>query len=156
MKKATKKTINYLRKFVGHKVIRSQETIRGDFSYTRTPLILRGFSDKGEVIISYTEDSFERSLFGYVERTLPLEFTDSNWLLYSRLRKVPNSKLNKWRGKRIRRTAPMGLTGDCSYMETPVKLISASQYHLIVELADNMQIVLDYRWVNPNEWMLVE
>lgn len=155
-------TINYLRKFVGHKVVRTKRTARtGDGSYTDTVLILRGFTEKGEVIIQYAEGTFERRCFGPVEEVLPIEFTDRNWKLYSRVRKVPDSELNKWRGKKIRRTTPT-IGGDRSYMREPVKLIAASRYHLIIEYTEAMgwlqgtQQLLRYEFANPKEWELAE
>ncbi len=116
MNKATKRTVNYLRKYVGHVIIRTKETtVIADFSYTDSPIILKGFTEEGELIIQYAEGTLERRSLGSEERILPLRFTDRNWKLYSRVRRVQDSELKKWVGKKIRRTTPTKIKGDHSH-----------------------------------------
>lgn len=134
MNKTTKENVNHLRRLVGHKVIRKGPTaMHGDFSYTEDPLILVGFTEKGKIICRYAEETFLGRIFGSRENVLPLEFTDRNWMLYSRVTKGRNSELSKWNGRKILRTRPTARRGDKSFMEEPVKLIAASKYHLVVE-----------------------
>lgn len=153
MNKATRKTVNHLRRLVGHKVIRTKQTVGiRDFSYTDKPLILKGFTNKGEMIIQYA---------GYTkERTLPLYFTDRNWKLYSRALNVEDSELSKWKGKKILRTTPTKKIHSTSFMREPAKLIAASKYHMIVEFTcgglQGMRTMLNCEYTNPKEWKLAE
>lgn len=158
MKKAIKKNVNYLRRLIGHKIIRTKETaIYGDFSYTSDPVILKGFTEKGEMIIQLPKESI---FFKLGECKLPIEFTDRNWKLYNRVRKVGDNKLNKWKGKKILRTVPTKHLGDRSYMDEPVKLITASKYHIIFEFTEpflqGKSYCANYDFSNPKEWKLEE
>lgn len=161
MNKAIKKNVNYLCKLVGHKVIRTKPTaVGGDFSYTSEPLILKGFTKEGRIICQYAEETFGTRFFGSKERILPLSFTDRNWKLYSRILKVADSELSKWKGKKILRTKPTARTQSRSFMDKPAKLIAASKYHMIVEFTrpdlQGVQCILNCDYTNPKEWKLAE
>ena len=162
MNKTIKKTVNSLKRFIAHTIIRTRETeIVGDFSYTDIPLILRGFSAKGEMIVQYANQTFERKVFGSTEHTLPIYFTDHNWKLYSRIKRVSDSELSKWIGKKVRRTVPTKNFGDRSFMDKPVTLVAASKYHLIIKREDSLWGTTDlytlrYEYADPREWELAE
>ncbi len=161
MNKAIRKNVNHLRRLVGHKVIRTKPTAVGrDFSYTSDPLILKGFTKKGEMIVEFAEGTLERRLFSPRERTLPLHFTDCNWKLYSRVLNVEDSELSKWKGKKILRTTPSKRINDKSFMNEPAKLIAASKYHMIVEFTcrglQGERCILNCDYTNPKEWKLAE
>ena len=161
MNKAIRKNVNHLRRLVGHKVIRTKPTAVGrDFSYTSDPLILNGFTKKGEMIVEFAEGTLERRLFSPRERTLPLHFTDCNWKLYSRVLNVEDSELSKWKGKKILRTTPSKRINDKSFMNEPAKLIAASKYHMIVEFTcrglQGERCILNCDYTNPKEWKLAE
>ena len=80
MKKAIMKTVINLSHLVGHKIIRTKETAKNkDFSYTKYPLILKGFTEKGEMIVQYEEGTLNEIILGSEEFELPLYFTDRNW-----------------------------------------------------------------------------
>ena len=159
MKKSTRKVINHLRQYVGHEVLRTK-TARGDWSYTNgSPLLLVGFTSDG--YIRYRHTGFEAQILGDKEFTLPVQFTDRNWITYKKALKAKGNELNKWRGKKIRRIRPTSTIGDHSFMsgEAPT-LISASKHHMVIMYNDiclkGKKHVLRSDYMNPEDWKLAE
>lgn len=78
MKKSLKKTIAYLRQFVGYEIIRTKPTTNVvDWSYTDEPVIFVGLTQDG--CIKYIDPKFDDKV-----RILPLTFTDRNWITFKR------------------------------------------------------------------------
>lgn len=152
MKKSIRKIVNRLRPLVGHEIIRIKPTCDGDFSYTDKKLILLGFTPKGELIIQNEKNKGSK----YYERTLPLEFTDWFWISYKRALKSGSSPLNKWCGKKIKRTTPVFMPwGEMKiYMDRNV-LIHASKHHVILSgwLGER---ILNCCFAKPEDWALDE
>ena len=152
MKKSTRKVINHLRQYVGHKVIRTRPAC-GDWSYMGdSPLVLVGFTPDGRIKCC--------QILGKQERILPIYFTDRNWITYKKALRAKGNKLNKWKGKRIRRIRPTVIFGDRSYMSEAPTLISASKHHLVIICNDidfkGEKRVLSADYANPEDWELVE
>ena len=153
MKKSLKKTINHLRKFVGHEIIRTKPTTNVvDWSYTDEPVIFVGLTQNG--CIKYIDPKFDDKVGG----VLPLTFTDRNWITFKKASKPKGNPLNKWRGKKVVRNCPT-CYGDYSFLRSDIpdneqKLISASKYHIILEDKFLGKIICDSRYNNPNDWEL--
>lgn len=158
MNKAIEENVNYLGNLVGHMVIRTKPPERSvDWSYTEIPLFLQGFSYEGKMIVEYAEGTFERKIYGSKATELPLEFTDRNWQFYSRVRMASDNKLNKWKRRKIQRIAPTKTCGDKAYMRNPVKLIVASEHHLIIyDFELGRASILNGDYTNPEEWRLAK
>lgn len=159
MKKSTRKVINRLRQYIGHEVVRTKPA-RGDWTYTGgSPLLLVGFTSDGCIRYRYT--GIEAKVYGDQEWILPFHFTDCNWITYKKALKAKGDKLNRWRGKKIRRIRPTPTIGDCSFMsgEAPT-LISASKHHMVIMRNDiglkGKKFVLRSEYVNPEDWELAE
>lgn len=76
MKKALRKTINYLNQYVGHEILRTKPE-HGDWSYTHgDPILLVGFTPDG--CIRYQHTRLDAKILGDEEYVLPLHFTDRN------------------------------------------------------------------------------
>lgn len=152
MKKSLKKTIAYLRQFVGYEIIRTKPTTEvGDWSYTDEPVIFVGLTQDG--CIKYIDPKFDDKV-----RILPLTFTDRNWITFKKASKPKGNPLNKWRGKKVVRNCPT-CYGDYSFLRSDIpdneqKLISASKYHIILEDKIVGKIICDSRYNNPNDWEL--
>lgn len=163
MKKSTRKIINSLSKYIGHEVIRTRKTMTGDWSYTDEPILLVGFTSDG--LIRYRRSGIDARLLGNGEFTLPLSFTDRNWITYKNALIAKHNKLNKWRGKKIKRIRPTSTCNDHSYMceydfEKAPTLISASKYHMVIMHNDDFlkgqTTVLRSDYMNPKDWVLAE
>ena len=163
MKKSTRKIVSRLSSYVGIEVIRTKPTVTGDWSKTDTPILLLGFTSDGR--IRYRHLGFERNIFGDVEYTLPISFTDRNWITYKKAMKPKNNPLNKWRGKKIKRVRPTATCGDCSFMcrniwDAAPTLVSASKYHMVISRNDSIwkgrQTVLRSDYMDPKDWVLAE
>lgn len=146
----TKMEEGFPRELLGHKVIRTRETeITRDFSYSDEVYIIEEVYPNGELL---GKDSKGKKI------VFSRKFNDRNWKLFSRVKNVPDNPLNKWKGKKIVRTVP-ALTPTTKHMDrsysTPVTLIIASKYHLIIEVEGERRI-LNYLWANPKEWKLAE
>lgn len=163
MKKSLKKTIAYLRQFVGYEIIRTKPTTEvGDWSYTDEPVIFVGLTQNG--CIKYI-DPKQDGCIKYIDpkiddevRIFPLTFTDRNWITLKKASKPKGNPLNKWRGKRVVRKCPT-CCGDYSFLRSDIpdneqKLISASKYHIILEDKIVGKIICDSRYNNPNDWEL--
>ncbi len=159
MKKALRKTINYLNQYIGHEILRTKPT-HGDWSYTSgdDPLLLLGFTSNG--CIRYQHTGFDARILGDEEYILPLHFTDRNWITYKKALRAKNNKLNKWKGKKIRRICPTPTVGSRSFMREPVTLISASKHHMLVMYhdygLDGQTTLLGADYMNPEDWILAE
>lgn len=149
MKKSLKKTIAYLRQFVGYEIIHTKPTTEvGDWSYTDEPVIFVGLTQDG--CIKYIDPKFDDKV-----RILPLTFTDRNWITFKKASKPKGNPLNKWRGKKVVRNCPT-CYGDYSFLRSNIpdneqKLISASKYHIILEDKIVGKIICDSRYNNPND-----
>lgn len=157
MKKSTRKTINSLRKYIGHEIIRTHP-IHGDWSYTDDPLLLTGFTPDGR--IKYIHTGNGKNIFGSKEYILPIYYTDRHWITFKKALRPKNNPLNQWIGKKIIMTHPEPITGDRSFTheECPVTLVSASRYHITIMYNDfglkGKKITLASRFNNPNDWRL--
>lgn len=146
----TKMKEGFPRELLGHKVIRTRETeITRDFSGSSEVYIIEAVYPNGELLGKDSEGK---------KHVFSPEFNDQNWKLFSRVKNVPDNPLNKWKGKKIVRRVPTQILTtkyvDRSY-STPVTLIIASKYHLIIEVEGERRI-LNYLWANPKEWKLAE
>lgn len=158
MKKSTKKTINYLKRFIGHEIIRTKPAGK-DWSYTGDdPILLVGFTSDGLIRYQYT--GFDLENLGSKERVLPIHFTDSNWITYKKALRAENNKLNQWKGKKIRRIC-ITCRGIDDYIsgEAPT-LISASKHHMVIMHNDfkrkGKKRVLGPDFVKFENWELAE
>lgn len=148
----TKKKKGFPRKLIGHKVIRTRETeITRDFSYSDEVYIIEEVTPSGNLI---GKDSKGKKI------VFSRKFNDRNWKLFSRVKKVPDNQLNKWKGKKIIRTVPTKIptTGYevNTFLSSPVTLIIASKYHIITENSEGKRIISNYLRANPKEWKLAE
>lgn len=163
MKKSTKKIVKRLERYVGQKIIRTGGTHHiGDFSYTENPLILKGFTLKGEMIVEYPKENVS---FAGNKKTLPIYFTDDLWISYRKALRPASNKLNQWKGKKVRRTCCTKRIGDGSFMcksdlEVPPTLVSASKHHVVIECNDcgfeGKRVILNCDFADPSEWELAE
>lgn len=163
MKKSLKKTIAYLRQFVGYEIIRTKPTTNVvDWSYTDEPVIFVGLTQNG--CIKYIDPKLDECMkcidprSDDTVRILPLNFTDRNWITFKKASKPKGNPLNKWRGKRVVRKCPT-CCGDESFLRNDIVgdeqiLISASKYHIILEDKFLGKIICDSRYNNPNDWEL--
>lgn len=159
MKKSTKKVINYLRQYIGHKVFRTKP-VGNDWSFTFSkPILLVGFTSDGCII--YRNTDIDAEIFNDKEYVLPICYTDRNWITYKKILNGKNNELNKWRGKKITRIFPTSIFHDYSYMfgNAPT-LISASKHHMIIMTNNNGTkksiVVLNSDYINPEDWVLAE
>ncbi len=155
MKKSTKKVISRLKPLIGKEIIRIKPTNSGDFSYTDSPLVLLGFTVKGELIIR----NEKRRDTKFYEKTLPIQFTDAFWISYKRSRRAKNNSLNKWRGQYVRRIVPIeDPFKDISFMNPAdhYRLISVSKHHVFLERSDGSMAIQNCLYANPAEWELNE
>lgn len=169
MKKSTKKTINYLKRYIGHEIIRTKPTSMGDWSYTLHPIFLLGFTNEGRMICNSEGKEIILS-FDYINR---------NWISYKKALRAKNNKLNIWRGKRIKRIHPVyhnvkrKSARDRSFREIvdksfmcifehqkPPILVSASKHHIVLKLQnvglEGEIVVVDERYAKFEDWTLVE
>lgn len=158
MKKSTRKTIKYLKRYEGHEIIRTKP-VSEDWSYTENPILLVGFTADG--CIRYRETGFNLRIFGNQELVLPIQYTDRNWITYRKALKAKDNKLNEWRGKKIRRIRPTPIIGDCSFIEASAPtLISASKHHMVIMYNDigieGDISILNRDYMNPEDWKLAE
>ncbi len=178
MKRSIKKTVQYLRRFIGKEIIRTKparfhfkdpkglvkkmdlflacldgfRSTTEDFCYTDEFQILIGFTPDGRMII--------RSSRGGSEHTLPIEFTDRNWIPMGRALRARHNTLNEYRGRMIKRIKPIFYTNyvNRSFMDEPVQLISASPYHVIVFetfYCNGSTLILGPQHANPEDWVVV-
>ena len=156
MKKTTKKFVKRLERYVGKEIIRIRQThFSGDYSFTdKDPIILLGFTPKGEMIVKYTGSR------ATVRETaiLPLEFTDDCWISYKKAITASNNRLNKWRGKKVIRICATKRLEDRSYMRSNYAptFITASRHHVLIKNDKGRNILLNCDFANPNEWELAE
>ena len=153
MKKSIKKIINYLSQYIGKEIIRTQPTawpVR-DWSYTDAPSILVGFTSEGCIQIRHT--GWEAEIFGDKIYTLPISFTDRNWITYKKALQAKHNVLNQWKGHKIRRIRP---AGDHSYMDSlnPPILVSASRYHMVIQDYKGHKALLRADYTRPEDWVL--
>ena len=141
-----KKRKEFPKKLIGHRVVRIRETVEKDFSYKDDFVIIKEVTPNEELVVVTSSGK---------EKLLPIDFNDRNWKLLSRVKNIPDSPLNKWKGRKIIRTCPTK-QGDNSYITSPVTLINASRHHIIVESRNAHKTILDYFYANPKEWKLAE
>lgn len=159
MKKSVKKTVEYLKRFVGQEVLRTKRTLAGDRSYKEDPVIIVGFTKDGHIIIRYT--GVNAVAFRNVDYILPPDFTDRNWTTKRKALKAKNSRLNQWKGKKVKRIRPTDLgcrSFMCDYDEysnEPPILISASKFHVVVRDEDGT-FLLGFDYADPADWVLAE
>lgn len=170
MKKSTKKTINYLKRYIGHEIIRTKPTSMGEWSYTLHPIFLLGFTNEGCMICRNSEGEEIILSFAYINR---------NWISYKKALRAKNNKLNIWRGKRIKRIRPVynkvkrksaldrsfrGIV-DKSFMcrfehQKPPILVSASKHHIVLKLQnvglEGEIVIVDDRYAKFEDWILAE
>ena len=135
----------------------------GDWSNTSNPIIILGFTEDG--CIKYRYSGFDKIVFGNKVYTLPISFTDRNWITYKKACRAKKNELNKWRGKKIKRIRPTTTCGDRSYMcelsfeEAPM-LVSASKYHMVIQHNNvglkGKKSILRADYIKPEDWVLAE
>lgn len=162
MRKKTKKIVNRLSMYIGFEIIRTKPTLEEDFSHTREPILLTGFTSDGRIRYRYV--GMNAYIFGNEEFILPLSFTDRNWITLKKALKAEHNALNEWRGKKIKRICPTA-TGDHSFIyeydwSKPPTLISASRHHMVIMSNDagleGRKAVLNFDFVNSKDWVLAE
>lgn len=160
MEKSTKQVVDYLKRYIGCKMIRTKRTEKNwDGSYTDHAIIFEGFTSGGLIKFRYT--GFEAKVFGTKVRTLPLDFTDRNWITYEKALRAGGSELNKWKGKRVRRIRPTEIIGDRSYMDgEPPTLVFASKHHVMIMSNEpwckGKTMLLRCDFAKPEDWELAE
>lgn len=161
MKKSTKKTVNYLSRYIGLEVVRTKP-VDGDWICTSDPILLLGFTKDGCIRFRYT--GWLAEFNNDKESLLPNYCTDRNWITYSKALRAKHNKLNEWKGKKIKRICPT-CKGGCSFMseygfEHPATLISASKYHVVIKNNDELQeghiSFLNADYNKPEDWVLTE
>lgn len=165
MKKSTRKVLNYLKQYIGNEVIRTKPPFRekgaSDWSYTDEPIIILGFTTNG--CIKCRHEGELKYIFGDKEVILPFSFTDRNWITYKKAKKAKNNKLNRWRGKKIKRISSTA-SERCDYMckyslsEAPT-LVSASKHHMVIietypEDGIEIKRILYSEFTQPGDWVL--
>lgn len=123
-----------------------------DYSYTTKPLVFDGFNGDGAISFHYPKGSLHASCFGAETKVLPKCFADGNWTLVTNVEIGVKTTLNEWRGKMIERIRPAGF--DHVACGKPVKLISATRHHVVVQSQDK-KMILDCRYAKPEDWRLV-
>lgn len=166
MKKSTRKTINFLTKYIGYEIIRTKPPAGWcyNWNYTDTPILLLGFTSDGRIRYRRTDYPF---LYGDQEFTLPPVFTDRNYITYKKALRAKGNELNKWKGKKIQRIRPTAVLGSRMYMwefaplvwESAPTLVSASKHHMVIEfdyMGKAKIKVLNSDYINPEDWVLAE
>lgn len=155
MKKSTQKTVNYLKQYIGQEILRTKPA-NGDWSYSsHDPILLVGFTSDGR--IRYRHTGFDAEILGDEEYILSIKYTDRNWITYKKAIKAKGNKLNKWKGKKIKRNCPT-ILGDFSYINDlgGYTLISASKYHMVIIDMTGSKRVLGPTFVKIEDWELAE
>lgn len=124
-----------------------------DYSHTDTPLVFDGFNGDGTIAVHYPKGSFDASCLGTKTRVIPKYFADGNWTLVTNVENGVKTALNKWHRKMIQRIRPVD-EFDRSFCDKPVKLITATRYHVVVQGQYRRKIILDYRFAKPEDWRL--
>lgn len=158
MKKSIKKTVNYLKQYIGHEIIRTRP-LHGDWSYTRDdPILLLGFTSDG--CIKYRHTGFDAIALGNKEYVLDLHYTDRNWITYKKAIKAKNNQLNRWKGQKIRRIRPADNSISFMDKKDAPTLIAASKYHIVVMHnsvgIEGMKSTLDSRYNRLEDWEIAE
>lgn len=148
-----KKSRQYLERYIGKEIIRTAP-VNGCWKFTNYPILLLGLLD-GQIRFQFTRE--HREIHGTEEFTLDKSFTDCKWIMYKEALQAKENSLNAWKGRKIHRIRPTA-TNEGSFMNTPVILISASKYHMVVKMTGDFLngrvFVLDARFCNPEDWEL--
>ncbi len=159
MKKSTQKMVKRLSQYIGKEIIRTgPNRVDGSRSFLEVPIILKGFTSKGEIIYTYLPDSILAVVHGTDEKILKVSYTDNQWKLLSELFEPKDNDLNQYLGHQIKMVRPViysNGTEDYSYVNDSVKLISATKYHLVVE-DDSENTILSFEFAKPEDWVLAE
>ena len=156
--------------------------VGNDWSFTRNVMIFDGISENGNMLIHFRDESHFTKTFGNQPKEVPYR---AGWMPANILFEGMKSELSKYEGHYIKQIQPIllrsGITPipsksaipsrrfstsnvytrthtdyfDKSYMSTPVKLLSATQYHLVIEV-NGVQKILDSRYAKPGSWILAE
>lgn len=158
MKKSIRKTVRYLRRYIGHEIIRTKPANEENFFTSGAPILLVGFTKDGCIRYRYTGIATE--IFGNKEFTLDNCYTDRNWITYKKAVRPKHNVLNNWRGKKIKRIRPT-IYNDVNFMlGEPPTLISASKYHMQIQYNDTgrkgKKFVLGSIYIKPKDWVLAE
>ncbi len=158
MKKSTKEMVKRLSQYIGKEIIRTGPNRVGSRSFLEDPIILKGFTSKGEIIYTYLPDSTSAAVYGTDEKILKVSYTDNQWKLLSELFEPKDNDLNQYIGHQIQMVRPAIYSNgneDYSYVNYSVKLISATKYHLVVE-DDSENTILSFEFAKPEDWVLAE
>jgi len=151
-------------KMIGYAIIRTAPTCSvEDYSHSDSPILLLGFTERGAIRYQFLGAN-RRILDGCVH-TLPLDFTDENWILYEEaFIEDSTNPLNKFKGEKIHRICPITVETieDCeseydydrSYMDNAVELVVASKHHMIVRDEDGKLNIMHLQFSKPEEWAL--
>lgn len=137
----------------GVEYIRIAPTKYGDYSRTDSAMCFDGIAPDGCYLMHYPKGSLDEVCFGTEVQKMPTEFSDNNWRPANNPIVGVKSSLHKWKGQLVRRIRPAGI--DLSYMDRPVRLVSATRYHVVVAKPESgYELVLDIRYANPDDWEL--
>lgn len=163
MRKSIKKTINYLKRYMGKEIIRTKPVLHpalrpavkgyvGAWPTLRSPCkgsddlaiftkLKTGdysYTDDPIILTGFTEDGrikFQRP-DETTENTLNIEFTDRSWISFNKsLKHKNNLPLSQWKGKKIVRTVPT-ILGVTDFMNYPLTLKAVSKHHIHGECDD--------------------
>ena len=125
-----------------------------DYSYTDTPIVFDGFNEDGTMTFHHPKGGLDSYFLGVGTWVLPSFFADTNWILTRNVENGYKTLLNKWGGKMIQRIRPVSIY-DQSYCDEPVKLITATRYHVVVINKYGQKVILNCLFANPKDWRLV-
>lgn len=160
MDRANLQNIETLERYIGKDIIRTVPASHAvNISLDDSPVTLIDINKNGRMIVAYSKNSEKAAIYGTSRECLPIELSDGNWTLYENALKAEENPLNKWIGKKIRRTAPTKVLENTLFMkgEIPV-LLSASKNHMLVKFKNLMNFE-ETRLLGPDfvdgEWELV-
>lgn len=160
MKKAAKKAMKRLERYIGHDIIRVLPVTRTrcyrnecnnlikkamevecNSVYTSVPLTLMGFTADGKMQVHFPSYTIEGKLLGTQPFELPSCCIDTLWIPYKKALTAKGNPLNKWKGKKIRRIKPIKSMADSDAPFEPWigTLVSASKHHVILEGGDTVE-----------------
>ncbi len=149
-----------------------------DWSYTREIMIFDGMSETGNPIMHRQSESIFTRALGNEPRE---RNCTQGWIPAEIIWNGPKTDMSAWEGKTIIQVQPILINPgvmyrriikkpgrirylatpsvekrdifDRHYMNNPVKLLSATKYHLVVEENDH-QVILDQRYIRIDSWAL--
>ena len=116
------------------------------YDYCSSILVFDGFNSDGFPIFHHPHR--------YESIFLQKSFLDGNWRPASIIYNGESTELTKCVGKEVKRILN-SFTGGYTYLHEPVRLVSATKYHVVIINPMNMQSeIFDERFANPSDWEL--